>query len=176
VPSFGLPTNRANIGWDLDLPDNVINCFHALSLDERRNNFKLHRPEARVDSADQGGRLGEVWFRGVHSDVGGGNRNQGLSSIALHWMFAKAVQCGLPIDRATVRRNRARMKPDAPISVHSFDPVKNKFRVVRWNDQVHATVRARTDTRKRQHNNPPVGVPVVNDAGRKVRKFKRSAS
>ena len=174
VPSFGAPSIPANIGWDLDLPDNVDACYHALSLDERRHMFKPERLEARAASADEPARLHEVWFRGVHSDVGGGNRNPGLSSIALHWMLAAAKREGLPIDLAIVKKNRARMKPEAPISIHSIDPIKNKFRVVRTSDEVHSSVRFRADRGKRQHNNPPAGVAVVSDTGRRLRGFRRA--
>lgn len=171
VPSFGVAAIPVNLGWDLDLPDNVETCFHALSLDERRINFKIHRPDARVHDANQPGRLFDVWFRGVHSDVGGGNSNPGLSSIALNWMFAKALRVGLPIDPAVVAQNAVRMKADAEISVHDFDPIKNRLRVVRWNDQAHATVTFRTDSGKRQHNNPPNGMTLVDDAGNRIGTF-----
>ena len=33
----------------------------------------------------------EVWFRGVHSDVGGGNDNHALNDITLRWMLRKAI-------------------------------------------------------------------------------------
>jgi len=168
VPSFGAPSVPANIGWDLDLPDAVEKCYHALSLDERRHTFRLHRLEAPVADANQPGRLFEVWFRGVHSDVGGGNRNAGLSSIALNWMFGKAVARGLPIDPARVAANAARMAAAAPISVHSVDPIKNRFRVVRWNDDVHVSVDRRAGDKKHEHNNPPPGVRVVDDAGQAI--------
>ena len=32
----------------------------------------------------------EVWFRGVHSDIGGGNDNRGLNDITMKWMMLKA--------------------------------------------------------------------------------------
>ena len=64
-------------------------------------------PGSRTPDAE--GRLFEVWFRGVHSDVGGGNNNPALSSIALNWMLRKAASCGLPIDAGEGRRER---RPD----------------------------------------------------------------
>ncbi len=172
VPSFGLPTNSKNIGWDLRLPDNVEKCYHALALDERRKTFDLHRLEARVMSAHQEGRLFEVWFRGVHSDVGGGNRNAGLSAIALNWMFASAARQGLPLKDAVIQKNRARINPDAAISEKQrYDLIPNRFRVVRWNDTVHASVSQRADGAGREHNNPPTGLAVVNDDGAFVGQF-----
>lgn len=171
VPSFGIAAIPVNLGWDLGLADNVTKCFHALALDERRINFQLHRPDARVADAIQEGRLFEVWFRGVHSDVGGGNKNPGLSSIALNWMFAKARQVGLPVKPTVVAQNAARINQQAIISVHDFDPIKNRFRVVRWNDQAHVTVSFRPDTGQRQHNNPPGGLALVDDLGLQIGAF-----
>ena len=45
VGSFGIPGNNLNLGWDLTLPDNVRKCYHAMALDERRDNFPLTRVE-----------------------------------------------------------------------------------------------------------------------------------
>jgi uncharacterized protein (DUF2235 family) len=175
VPSFGAPSIDLNLGWELGLADNVQKCYHAMSLDERRSTFHPHRLDARVEHADQEGRLFEVWFRGVHSDVGGGNKNPALSSIALNWMFRKAVTCGLPIDTAKVEANVPRMNPVAPDSeAQWYDVIKNKYRVVRWNDQAHVSVSFREDTKR--YNNPPVGLALVGDDGIEVRKFSREAA
>ena len=169
VPSFGIANIDVNLGWELGLPDNVQKCYHAMALDERRQNFHLHRLEARVEESAQEGRLFELWFRGVHSDVGGGNHNPGLSSITLNWMLKKAVSCGLPIKPQGLTDNTPRMRPDAVCSEHRFDPIKNRFRVVRWNDHVHSSVRFRPDTRL--HNNPPAGLCLVDDDGKEVGAF-----
>jgi uncharacterized protein (DUF2235 family) len=166
VPSFGAPSIDLNLGWHLDLPDNVEKCYHALALDERRHTFHVHRLNARVERSDQEGRLFEVWFRGVHSDVGGGNHNPGLSSIALNWMFARARSCGLPIDAAAVAANAPRMTPGCDASAGPwYDIIKNPFRVVRWNDRVHHTVSWNASGRC---NNPPVGIELVDDDGHVV--------
>jgi uncharacterized protein (DUF2235 family) len=173
VPSFGVPGSRNNIGWNLDLPDNVEKCFHAMALDERRFTFALRRHEARVQHADQEGRLFELWFRGVHSDIGGGNANPALSSIALEWMFARGAATGLPLDDVVVARNRARIDAGAAVSRSPrYDVVKNPWRVVRWNDVVHASVTPR-DAQK--HNNPPLGVARLDDAMRNVGRFETAA-
>lgn len=125
---------------------------------------------------------GRVFYqRGVGTRFGpighliGGNRNPGLSSIALSWMFAQAVRHGLPVDREVVRQNAARRDPTAPISTHRFDLIRDPFRPVAWTDRVHQSVRFRPDTRARHHNNPPRNLAVVDDAGRIVRRFTRPA-
>ena len=174
VASFGAPDIPANIGWDLDLPDCVEHCSHALALDERRHAFKPERLEERVADLGDDAVLHECWFRGVHSDIGGGNRNTGLSSITLDWMFAAAKRAGLKLDNAVVKKNRARMKPAAPISIHKKEIGKSRFRVVRAGDPAHQSVSYRADTPKRRHNNPPAGAAVVSNTGRKLRNFRRA--
>ncbi len=170
VPSFGAASLEWNIGWDLELPDNVQKCYHALALDERRHTFKLHRLTAQVQSSGQEGRLFEVWFRGVHSDVGGGNNNPGLSSITLNWMFKKAQSCGLPINPGVVADNAARIKPGCKQSNGPwYDLVKQKYRVVAWDDDVHVSV---AYDAQNECNNPPDGADIVDDDGPTANKFR----
>jgi hypothetical protein len=94
VGAFGLASlgNVAlNIGHHLSLPKSRLRyCFHALALDERRPSFLPIRLEGGC----------EVWFRGAHSDVGGGNGNRGLNDIALKWMISKGIASGLPLTAA----------------------------------------------------------------------------
>ena len=42
----------------------------------------------------------EVWFRGVHSDIGGGYAETGLSDLAMAWMIEQAttIPDGLVVD------------------------------------------------------------------------------
>ena len=44
----------------------------------------------------------QVWFAGVHSDVGGGypEKRCGLSKFPLLWMIDEAVKCGLRVNQA----------------------------------------------------------------------------
>ena len=96
VDSFGLALlgNQAlNFFHHLEIPKtNIDYCFHAMALDERRPSFLNTRLRGAY----------EVWFRGVHSDVGGGNGNTGLSDITLRWMLEKARAAGLPVEAATI--------------------------------------------------------------------------
>ncbi len=74
-------------------PD-VANGYHALSVDEQRSKFQPNL----WDKATPGQTIEQVWFAGVHSDVGGFYKEAGLSNIALKWMLLKAFHCGLLID------------------------------------------------------------------------------
>jgi len=67
---------------------------HAVSIDERRRPYRPHLvdPTSPHEHAD----LQEVWFAGVHSDVGGGYDDEPrLSDISLYWMLRQAVAHGL---------------------------------------------------------------------------------
>jgi hypothetical protein len=89
VASIGLPIgllrNRPTRRWRVTtIPENVLHSFHAMALDEVRATFALIRP-TRVDRDPD--RHYELWFRGVHSNIGGGYADRGLSDIALGWMM-----------------------------------------------------------------------------------------
>jgi hypothetical protein len=73
-------------------PANVTHVAHALALDELRDAFNPEYWERSGTDTD----VDEVWFAGVHSNVGGGYAEEGLSNIALSWVVSKAVEVGLP--------------------------------------------------------------------------------
>jgi uncharacterized protein (DUF2235 family) len=102
VGQFGLPGERLQAGHDLSCPRNVVRAYHAMALDENRALFPLTR--LLRDNRPVEGFI-EAWFRGVHSDVGGGNGNLGLNWASLHWMFKAAQREGLPILDAEIERN-----------------------------------------------------------------------
>lgn len=132
VASFGLANlgNTAlNIGHHLSLPQsNLQYCFHALALDERRPSFL----PTRLDGAY------EVWFRGVHSDIGGGNGNRGLNDITLRWMMSKAIDAHLPIRQADI--DGLDPDPDAVPSPASGRTLPIAIRAVSSTDRGHYTV------------------------------------
>lgn len=139
VACFGLPRNDLNIAWDLTLADNVKKCYHAMALDERRRNFCLTRVVPRKCGAI-GDRLREVWFRGVHSDIGGG-QCPGLSNIALSWMLRRAKEAGLPIVEDKLKHHELMCDPGAVVS-KSFDPKKDPQRTINPANFVHESVTA----------------------------------
>lgn len=79
---------------DVTLSSYVDNAFQALALDERRKPFEPTLWQ-RQDDAPPKQTLEQVWFSGVHTNVGGGYRDSGLSDITLEWMIRKATACGL---------------------------------------------------------------------------------
>jgi uncharacterized protein (DUF2235 family) len=83
---------------------NVATARHALATDERRRPYKEYRFDADAVAASDG-RYQEMWFPGVHSDVGGQfPDDHNLSDIAFAWMVDEAVAVGLRVDPKTYRR------------------------------------------------------------------------
>ena len=85
------------------LSDEVARGCHALALDEQRQSFT---PVLWTERAGDEARISQVWFSGVHSNVGGGYPRQGLSLVALDWMMREAERHGvrfLPAQRRLYR-------------------------------------------------------------------------
>lgn len=97
--------SRQNQFHDTDLSSRICNAFHALAIDEKRKDFEATLWHQQPDSMDQV--LEQVWFPGVHSDVGGGypENETGLSDIALKWMLGKAESLNLNFDSLAINPN-----------------------------------------------------------------------
>src|SRR5262249_1787172 len=92
VEAFGVPIEelRTAIDWAIwpisfrnrVLSHGVRRARHALSLDDERTTFHPIRFDHQINDP----RIKEVWFAGVHSDVGGGYPDGTLSFVPLVWM------------------------------------------------------------------------------------------
>ncbi|MEV8034942.1 DUF2235 domain-containing protein [Streptomyces sp. NPDC086182] len=87
---------------DTDLSRYVKGAFHALAIDEQRSSFRPTLWHQQPGAAEQGQELKQVWFAGVHCDVGGGYKEAGLSDIPLLWMVDQARRFGLRFDSAVL--------------------------------------------------------------------------
>jgi hypothetical protein len=158
VGEFGLPGEHVNAGHNLHMPPNALNVFHAMALDETRLLFPLTRLSGSGPTT--GVVLQEVWFRGVHSDVGGGNNNGSLNPVALNWLFQNAKRCGLPIRESDVLANIANVLKPAALSTHKIDlEVKRR---IRNTDLLHSSV---VITAGERFNNPSAELARVDDLG-----------
>jgi len=106
VGSLGIPAIFGSVSpllygfLDTNLHPDVLNAYHALAIDERREEFPatLWTPPAAA-----GQTLEQVYFCGVHCDVGGGYADDAgtgtsLSDITLSWMMDRARALGLVFD------------------------------------------------------------------------------
>ncbi len=98
VDAYGMPIDELSALWnyfiypirfpDYKLPENIKKACHALSVDDERKTFHPLLWNEKGDTNPD--RLEQVWFPGVHSDVGGGYPKPSLSLVALDWMISRA--------------------------------------------------------------------------------------
>ena len=108
---------RINHRWefhDTKLSTRVKGAFQALAIDEQRAAFAptLWHQQPGADGPE----LRQVWFTGVHCDIGGGYPDTSLSDIALLWMADRAREYGLTfVPGALSAGGPARMTPGESI-------------------------------------------------------------
>ncbi len=125
VAAYGGPIQEIVRGIDMwvrpltfrnrKLPLCVDRARHALALDDERDAFQpVLWDEPR--SLDRN-RLQQVWFTGMHADVGGGYPDDHLAHVSLTWMMNEAIKAGL------------RLRPDrveaAARTADAFGPMHN---------------------------------------------------
>lgn len=119
VGSLGVPGDlgRRFLGkrfyfHDVQLNDKVDVALHAIAIDEKRSAFAPTlwvRPSEARPPANQ--IVEQVWFPGVHSNVGGSYKDAGLSDVALDWMIKRVSRATkLAFDQPY---RAANVKPDA---------------------------------------------------------------
>lgn len=89
IPALGFlpaPKHQEFSFFDTRVSDNVEHAFHALALDEHRKPFSPSiwehpGPQSKLKV------LKQVWFPGVHSNVGGSYDDTNLADISLAWMM-----------------------------------------------------------------------------------------
>jgi uncharacterized protein (DUF2235 family) len=95
VTSVG--TISSPVRWPRVTTNPAVRCVrHAISLEEKRGFF---RPNRWTHTAGQD--VKEIWFAGVHADVGGGYTPSEslLWAPSLFWMAREATAAGLKVDR-----------------------------------------------------------------------------
>jgi uncharacterized protein (DUF2235 family) len=111
VAAYGLPIDELKWGfnllvWPMVAADRYVTpcverACHALALDEQRETFapilfdETMEPQWVNEKKVRPGRLTQVWFAGVHSNIGGGYPEDGASLVSLDWMMSQAVDAGL---------------------------------------------------------------------------------
>jgi uncharacterized protein (DUF2235 family) len=113
VAAYGLPIDEMTRGvskwiWPLELPNRVPSprvqrACHALALDDERTTFHpvlWDESQERIPGAGQireisDERISQVWFSGMHSNVGGGYPDDSLARIPQYWIMTEAQKCGL---------------------------------------------------------------------------------
>ena len=99
---------------DTELSKTVEFAYHALAIDEHRAPFA---PSLWDYVPKPGQTVEQVWFCGVHSDIGGGYPECGPSDIALSWMIEKARGAGLIFDESAMLAHA--LHPDPLAKLHN---------------------------------------------------------
>ncbi|WP_395308321.1 DUF2235 domain-containing protein [Mycobacterium sp. AMU20-3851] len=96
---------------------NVQTVRHAVSIDERRRPYQpylLTFPPAGQAYPQ----MEEVWFAGIHSDIGGGfPDNPELGDISMRWVLDGAVDAGLHIRDDEYARRYTLVESDARVPI-----------------------------------------------------------
>ena len=81
--------------FDQTLNPEIRNAYHAIAIDEKRKKFSASLWDESKKNPHQ--TMQQVWFAGVHCNVGGYYNERGLSDIAFAWMMDKASEHGLKL-------------------------------------------------------------------------------
>jgi uncharacterized protein (DUF2235 family) len=119
VSSVGWITDPLTVRYSKNNPDIHIGR-HAISIDERRCFFRQNlwgEPQPGQDYK-------QVWFAGVHSDIGGGylEEQSGLAKVTLQWMIAEAKAAGLNVAQEAVDDvlGRTAQRQYAPVNPYAM--------------------------------------------------------
>lgn len=151
VGSLGVPITWVKrvgkwLGVDLGFHDTRLSprvecACQALAIDERREPFAPTLwTSAPVEIEGRPGvtqEVHQVWFPGVHSDIGGGypEAEKDLSRIPLNWMLTHAERCGL-VFRDDIADRLIDDEPFAELhdsmssawdKIHDFSPSLNPY-------------------------------------------------
>jgi len=141
---------RWNLHWlyTRQIP-NVRIARHAVSIDEKRRPYREYlisprdKPPIPV--------IEEVWFAGVHSDVGGTfDDDPRLPQITLKWMVEGAAACGILLKKGAYRKSCTVSADNASGTIHRMGWVWGlltyRRRRVPPDAHVHQSVRDRIST------------------------------
>lgn len=113
---------------------------HAVSIDERRAFFRQNLFGTPSDKRQD---IKELWFAGVHSDVGGSyaESESQLSKIALQWMVCEAEAAGLRIDQSCKEDILGGMSPNVspdPLTKNQHESLRGAWWIAElWPKVVH---------------------------------------
>ncbi|MDA0689988.1 MAG: DUF2235 domain-containing protein [Proteobacteria bacterium] len=136
--------------------------YHAVSIDEKRKDF----PPCLWDETDLAPNqtIEQVWFAGVHSDVGAWYPERGLSNIALHWMLTQARRHGLQVNTAELNKREQNPNDELHNSFTGIWKIRGTYkRQIPEGAKIHESVfiRKRRPTNKYKPTNLPANYIVV---------------
>jgi uncharacterized protein (DUF2235 family) len=153
VGALGIPLklfaglNEKEYGFlDTTLHKDIKNAVQAIAIDEERVEFE---PTlwTNFDGSpkENDNQVTQVWFPGVHNDVGGGEVDNGrLANIPLFWMMTHAMRVGVGIDSNYLNSIISGLSIDRISPIHSsWDVIFGlpKKRVIPDNGYISNTIK-----------------------------------
>ncbi|MCX4987186.1 MULTISPECIES: DUF2235 domain-containing protein [unclassified Streptomyces] len=139
--------------WNLRWPytrqvPNVAHIRHAVSVDEKRRPYREYLVAPGDGRRPAPGLVEQVWFAGVHSDVGGTfDDDPRTATVALKWIVDGALDAGLLLKKGAYAREVTLVPDDALGRIHRMGRIwallTYRRRKVPADARVHASVRAR---------------------------------
>jgi uncharacterized protein (DUF2235 family) len=123
------PTLRKYRFYDTAISNNVRCAFQALALDEHRSAFSPTLWE-KPDGTNTV--LKQVWFPGVHSNIGGGAHDTGISDITLAWMMSQLATISTDDPKLNIAFNKSYLIDQVNANKHAYKHVKPKPRHWVW--------------------------------------------
>ena len=119
VKAAGVLRGRLVLPWTAEMPI-ARRLSHAVSIDERRRPYKPNLLSYDAPGR-QSGDFKEVWFAGVHSDVGGTfEPDHRLADISLEWLVSEAIDNGLLVDEQVFAKYRDQPASNAEGEIHDM--------------------------------------------------------
>ncbi len=158
VPFWGTLGEKEFLFHDTQPSKIIRHARHAVSIDEDREDFcpTLWDQKPGLD-------LKQLWFSGVHSDIGGGYKESGLSDCSLNWIIEQAGQFGLQFESHLIEA----------IAQNPLDKQHNERRgiyrardkLVRTiNGPLHSTVKQRWDANAQRYQDKCKAIRALLDS------------
>lgn len=151
VPFWGMMGREEYLFHDISPSGIIQTARQALALDENRADFSPVHWEP-----PPGRDVREVWFAGVHGDVGGGAEPASPSAdIPFLWILREAMLCGLspePFLLIGITEDPTASLHRQPIGIYHLRPTAR--RSVRSQDWIHRSVKARYEKQGARWKSP----------------------
>jgi uncharacterized protein (DUF2235 family) len=135
---------------------NVTRIAHAVSIDENRKPFR--QCLVAQPPAGSARRVDEVWFAGIHSDIGGSfDDRPGLGKITMRWVLDAAIEEGLRIrpiryaNKYTLEESDAVQEKNVNTG-RIWDLTGHADRAIPVGARVHVSVRTRSQDPERGYS------------------------
>ncbi|WP_024803811.1 DUF2235 domain-containing protein [Nocardia sp. BMG51109] len=120
---------------DVRLSPHVHCARQALAIDDRRRIFAPCLWEVTDEAGVQRqrpDRVKQVWFKGGHTDIGGGLSDSRLSDLTLRWMVDEAAAQGLQFDHERLEQLMGRPAFDSAVQPHNDVPIMYRLANLLW--------------------------------------------